>query len=115
MDYFTSDTHFSHTNIIKYCNRPFKSVEEMDEVLIANWNSVVKKTDQVFHLGDFGYNYKIAQRLNGHKHLIWGNHDRKLRNNQNFINEFEWTKDLAQIVSHGQEIVLLSLRNAYLE
>lgn len=79
--FFTSDTHFGHANIIKYCNRPFFSVGEMDEALIANWNSVVKNGDTVWHLGDFTmYGTEQAERyrnrLNGDIHLIWGNHDR---------------------------------------
>lgn len=50
--FFTSDTHYNHANIIKLCNRPFSSANEMNEALIANWNSVVEPTDIVFHLGD---------------------------------------------------------------
>lgn len=78
--FFTSDTHFHHENIMKFCNRPFKSVEEMDEVLISNWNSVVGKNDIVFHLGDFAFGgsevwNNVLDRLNGKIHLILGNHD----------------------------------------
>lgn len=51
--FFTSDTHFNHTNIIKYCQRPFRDIYEMNETLIANWNNVVAPDDIVFHLGDF--------------------------------------------------------------
>ncbi len=75
-----SDTHFGHKNIIDYCNRPFKSTEEMDEALIKNWNETVSNDDVVIHLGDFGLGKKeyiasIAKRLNGKKILIMGNHD----------------------------------------
>lgn len=84
--YFTSDTHFSHKNVIQYSNRPFNSVEEMDETLIQNWNAVVKPSSTIWHLGDFclGQQSKILeilQRLNGHKHLILGNHDKRIVSN----------------------------------
>ncbi len=82
--FFTSDSHFDHKNILKYCKRPFSSVEEMNQGLIDNWNSVVGKDDTVFHLGDviFGGNtnlIKYVSQLNGHIILIKGNHDRKLQ------------------------------------
>ena len=79
--WLTSDTHFGHNNIIKYCNRPFSSVEEMDETLIQNWNKVVKPGDLVYHLGDvtMGVSHSrldwIMNRLHGSKRLIVGNHD----------------------------------------
>jgi calcineurin-like phosphoesterase family protein len=68
MIYFTSDQHFGHENIIKYCARPFSSVEEMDEELIKRWNEKVKPLDQVYHLGDFTLgidHHKYLDRLNG--------------------------------------------------
>lgn len=79
--WFTSDHHFGHQNIIKYCDRPFDSVEEMNEVMIARWNDVVGTTDRVFVLGDFALGkisetLPLAERLNGNKYLIPGNHDR---------------------------------------
>lgn len=78
--FFISDTHFNHHKIIEYCNRPFGSVEEMNEALIANWNSVVQPNDHVFHLGDFAMGgveewESILNRLNGKIHLILGNHE----------------------------------------
>jgi calcineurin-like phosphoesterase family protein len=78
MIYFTADTHFSHANIIKYCNRPFKDVQEMNETLIDNWNSVVQDSDTVYVLGDFGFGdcSKIIQKLKGIKILIIGSHDK---------------------------------------
>ena len=79
--FFTSDTHFSHSNIIKYCDRPYASTDEMDADLIRRWNDKVGKNDIVFHLGDFGMvNQKkleeIVNKLNGRIYLIRGNHDR---------------------------------------
>lgn len=78
--FMTSDNHFSHKNIIEFCNRPFNSVEEMNEKMIENWNKVVPDDGLVFHLGDFawgGYQEykKIRERLNGKIILIKGNHD----------------------------------------
>jgi len=92
--WFTSDSHFGHANIIKYCNRPWnsgkggdgelvvaeKDVYAMNEAIIANWNSVIGKDDVVWHLGDFalGNRARIPEyvsRLNGHKRLVLGNHD----------------------------------------
>ena len=76
-----ADTHFSHTNIIRYCNRPFNNVEEMNETLIKRWNSVVGKDDVVYHLGDVAFKTgeikDITDKLNGRKVLIMGNHDTK--------------------------------------
>jgi len=81
MIFFTSDTHFGHANIIKYCSRPFSSVKEMDETIIANWNAIVAPGDLVYHLGDFalasaGYTESILKRLNGQIHLCRGSHDK---------------------------------------
>lgn len=78
--YFTSDTHFGHARIIELCNRPFSSVEEMNNTLIENWNKTVGEGDIVFHLGDFCFGDKnlwqdIRSRLNGSICLIRGNHD----------------------------------------
>ena len=85
MNYFTSDPHFGHKNIIKYCNRPFESVEEMDKALIDNWNTVVNPDDTVYVLGDFSlrsksYTLSISKQLKGHKRIVLGNHDRTSRN-----------------------------------
>lgn len=73
-----SDTHFSHENIIGYCGRPFADAAEMDEALVARWNTVVKPQDHVYHLGDVAMKkpaLDIVKRLNGHKRLVFGNHD----------------------------------------
>lgn len=80
--YITSDTHFNHKNIIEYCNRPFKSAEEMDNYMIKQWNETITNDDIIINLGDFAFGdseriREYASRLNGKKILIQGNHDRK--------------------------------------
>lgn len=80
--FFTSDTHWGHTNILEFCNRPYKNVEEMNHCLIDNWNKKVPADGLVFHLGDFawgGYPFwkNIRDQLNGKIILIKGNHDEK--------------------------------------
>ena len=83
--FFTSDTHFGHHNMCKFIDyegnrvRPFDSCEECDELMIQNWNKVVRPQDKVYMLGDLvmdrNYGDKIMPRLNGKKCLIRGNHD----------------------------------------
>lgn len=78
--WFTSDSHFGHSAILEFEKeaRPFATVEEMNEVMIQRWNEVVNPKDTVYHLGDFCFgrhNLPIADRLNGTKRLIMGNHD----------------------------------------
>lgn len=79
--FFTSDLHFRHGNIIKYCKRPFETVQEQTEKLIENWNKTVPDTATVFILGDFAFATKnqwrgFLNRMTGKKYLILGNHDR---------------------------------------
>lgn len=81
MIWFTSDLHFGHAKVIEYCQRPFKSLEEMHNVLISNWKSNVQEHDTVYVLGDMALcPYRefalIAQQLPGNKVLIRGNHDK---------------------------------------
>lgn len=79
--WLTADSHFGHANVIKYCNRPFASADEMDAAMIANWNAVVARNDIVYHLGDFAISRdprtvrRIFSHLNGSKFLCPGNHD----------------------------------------
>ncbi len=78
--FFIADTHFGESNIIRYENRPFADVYEMDARLISRWNSAVGSEDVVYHLGDFsieGRESEILSKLNGIKHLVKGNHDFK--------------------------------------
>lgn len=79
--FFTSDNHFGHKNILKFENRPFSTVEEMDEYMIKQWNNKVSNNDIVYILGDFSFYNKIKtneilEMLNGKKILITGNHDK---------------------------------------
>jgi calcineurin-like phosphoesterase family protein len=93
--FIISDLHLGHANIIKYCNRPFTSVEEMNATLVSNWNKTVGENDRVLFLGDLARSksgYWIKQ-LNGRKTMIKGNHD---------------LKGLpSKIITHNQEKLLL--------
>lgn len=107
MDFFISDTHFFHKNIIKYSNRPFSSVEEMNEQMILRWNQKVKDGDRVFHLGDFGFAPKaklqgVFDRLNGQKHLIRGNHDHDAEKLYGWV----WVKDMYEPKINGIKVVM---------
>lgn len=78
--FFIADTHFGDSNILRYENRPFSGVEEMDGEIIRKWNETVSEKDRVFVAGDFSaYDFEksreICQRLNGEKFLVMGNHD----------------------------------------
>lgn len=107
--WFTADTHFGHDKVIQYCNRPFASVEEMNERLIENWNSNVARGDLVYHVGDFAFCKTVeeveavSKRLNGSIHLIYGNHDWKpVQRAGGFI----WKGDYKRIAVGKQKIVL---------
>lgn len=97
--FVTSDTHFHHTNVIGFCNRPFGSVEHMNEQLIHNWKMVVGKDDHVWFLGDFSFGTyeqtaNVLDQLPGIKHLIVGNHDRKGRADKLFNRDWkQWFVD----------------------
>lgn len=78
--WFTSDLHLGHERIVELCKRPFSSVEEMNETIIDNWNSLVTPYDEVYVVGDFALGRRtetvpLADRLNGRKRLVPGNHD----------------------------------------
>lgn len=129
--WFGSDAHYFHRNILKYSNRPFDSVEEMNEALINNHNAVVKPDDTYFHLGDFSFSgientLNILRRLNGKKYFILGNHDQVLQKNRKRIFDeglLEELRDYKEIYVGNQFICLFhygcrvwnkSHRNAWL-
>ncbi len=87
----TSDNHFGHANIIEYCNRPFKSLEDMNKTMIRKWNERIKPDDEVIIIGDFCFKNTLGGKegegdihkashyrdlLNGYKTFVRGNHDR---------------------------------------
>lgn len=108
--FFTSDTHFWHSNIIKYCNRPFMDVEEMNEEIIKRWNNKIEKDDLVFHLGDFAFcgpsQYKtLLERLNGKITLVLGNHDwRNIK--EGYMSKFNGIYQQLRIKVDNQRIYL---------
>lgn len=80
LNYYISDLHFNHDNIIRLDGRPFGDVDQMNEVMIFNWNERVSEGDHVYVLGDMFWknedkSLEIIKRLKGHKHLVQGNHD----------------------------------------
>lgn len=79
MTYFTADTHFGHQNVIRFCDRPWQTADEMDEAMIERWNDRVRNNDTVYIVGDMFFRSKdadgILSRLKGKKRLIVGNHD----------------------------------------
>lgn len=108
MNYYISDTHFGHEKIISMCERPFENVDEMNEAIITNWNSVVRDDDDIYFLGDFARSNaeKYLKRLNGKKHLIIGNHDGKLLKNPNARAYFESIDPYLKIIDDQYNVVL---------
>ena len=117
MDYhFTSDPHFGHEKIRlpNYSNRPFSSVEEMDETLIENWNKAVKPDDIIYELGDFAFlkltpMKALLRRLPGRKRAILGNHDKVIRKNKAELLRdglFESIEDYGELNFGRQRVIL---------
>jgi calcineurin-like phosphoesterase family protein len=108
--WFTSDTHFYHENILRFCSRPFKDITEMNDALVKNWNETVPEDGIVFHLGDFAFGGSrewndILSRLNGEIYLILGNHDMK-QIGQGFMQRFAHVTQQMTIRVGGQSIIL---------
>lgn len=110
MIFYTSDSHFDHANIIRLCRRPFASVEEMNETLIANWNRKVGADDTVYILGDLLFRSNdpasILSRLSGHKHLILGNHDGQWKRLVDLEDYFESVSRMEKVRDGGRRCLL---------
>ena len=102
--FFTSDEHYNHANILKFCNRPFKNTQEHIEESIKRHNSVVPKGARVIQCGDMFWRtttlkqaLDIINNLNGQHYFIWGNHDELMEKNPVLRQNFIWCKDIAKI------------------
>ena len=107
--FYISDLHYGHANCIAFDNRPFKTVEEMNDAIIDRWNKSVSNGDIVYVLGDmFWCNADIAiptlDKLNGNKFLIKGNHDRC--NDNRFKNKFVKITEYLEVEDEGRKVVL---------
>lgn len=112
--YITSDLHFGHTNILKFCPESrarFPDVQSMTGMMISEWNSIVTDKDTVYILGDVAFcgadkATEIMNSLNGRKILIEGNHDRKLLKHQPFRDCFVEIHPYLSINYSGHKIVM---------
>ena len=107
--HFTSDTHFGHIFALTKRNRPFDTLEAMDEALIARWNEVVDADDEVYHLGDVAHAEHtslgdVLARLNGRIHLVLGNNDR--REAMEETGRFASISEMKELTVDGQRIFL---------
>ena len=105
MNYYIADCHFGHSAVLRFDHRPFGSVEEMEEVMVMNWNATVNPKDTVYILGDFCLGKadewrRILRRLKGSKVLILGNHDLS-QYPPELRKEFADIKDYKEIVDNG--------------
>ncbi len=111
MIFFTADLHIGHKNIIKLCQRPFASLEEMDETLISNWNHVVTNGDTVYIIGDLMFRTQahpvnVLKRLKGKKHLIVGNHDKTWLNKISADDYFKSIERYSEISDGKRKLAL---------
>ena len=111
MIFYTADLHLGYFPILHDTARPFSGVPEMDEALIANWNARVGADDSVYIVGDFSYNggeapTQYLARLNGHLHLIRGNHDTGLNHAERLLDYCDSVTDFLEIDDGGTHILL---------
>lgn len=108
--YYIADPHFGHANVIRMAQRPFESVEAMDQAMMDHWNKRVTNEDEVYIIGDFMYRSRFTagyylSRLNGRKHLILGNHDKWLKDEEAGA-YFESVSQMKELTDAGKYIVL---------
>ena len=111
MIYYTADLHLGHANVIRHCDRPFRSVDEMDEALIQNWNSRVHRLDTVYIVGDLFFRNRrpceeCLAELKGRKHLITGNHDSSWMKKTDWPGFFESVNSLLTMKDNGRLVTL---------
>ena len=111
MIYYTADLHLNHQAVIRYCNRPFETVEEMNETIVSNWNKTVNKNDDVYIVGDVIFKLKsdmplYLDRMNGTKHLITGNHDKQTLKKKQFTEQFASIDEYLVIDDQNRKVVL---------
>lgn len=111
MNFYISDLHFGHKNALAFDNRPFGTVDEMNQALIDNWNKTVTAADHVYILGDFCWGKAkdwpaVLQQLSGNKHLIRGNHDIRLPMQPDVRRYFVDVADYKEIKDGDQHLVL---------
>lgn len=111
MNFYISDIHFGHSNVIRFDHRPFFDRDEMDRVLIHLWNERVEKDDNVYIVGDFCYrNEKQAdwylRQLKGKKYLIIGNHDGDTLKNERALGYFETIDKMMHVTDRDKQICL---------
>lgn len=111
MNYYIADMHLGHKNALIFDERPFDSVEEMNETIIRNWNSKVNDDDDVWILGDFCYRSEkdpsfYLKQLKGHKHLLIGNHDKATLKSNSALRYFESVEHLQHIKDREYNVIL---------
>lgn len=111
MFYYTSDLHFGHKNVLKFDDRPFSDVDEMDRCLIESWNNRVREEDTVYILGDFCYRSSrtakwYLQQLKGQKILIIGNHDGPTLQDSESMKYFEDFRPMMHVTDGNKQICL---------
>ena len=110
VNYYIADLHFGHKNILHLDQRPFASLEEMEETIVTNWNAAVQPGDTVYILGDFCWDkteewLRILRRLHGQKVLIRGNHDPR-QYPEELQREFVSISDYQEIRDNGRHVIL---------